>query len=391
MLTLRAVSSYLSAPFASKSLRSMAVESHLSKRLLFGEQVFEPEKLSVYESTHSIPPAGEILPKPHYIDFNARALACAAADAISSNLPPRLSWFDWGGYNSVFLLTFDDGTEVIARIPHSRARIPSQSGVPPKMSSVVATMTFARYYCGIPCPRVLAWNSSGDNPVGAPYILMEKAEGEYPYARWGTVSEDRRLALIYFASPHLAEQRNIDDLDLGDPALYRVGPLAKGPGRLNHLAGLSSPSSSVRELWRDYVSSERAAAIAKWGSCRTTVIDVEEDQPDLDSEDEHTMGELLDAAEAIESMIATCTLPTDERLLAPCLVMNDYACRNVLSDPDSMQITSFIDWDEVALLPFFLCTRFPEEIADCPGGASRVETKTWGGVWVCRFSRFGRS
>ena len=49
---------------------------------------------------------------------------------------------------------------------------------PGVIPSTVATMSFALYCMGIPCPAVFAWNDDPGNPVHYPYTLMEKADGE---------------------------------------------------------------------------------------------------------------------------------------------------------------------------------------------------------------------
>lgn len=65
----------------------------------------------------------------------------------------------------------NDGSEVIARIP-----TPAAGPAGFMTASEVATMEFVRNL-GVPVPKVLSWSSNADNPVGAEYIIMEKAQG----------------------------------------------------------------------------------------------------------------------------------------------------------------------------------------------------------------------
>ncbi|KAE8352381.1 kinase-like domain-containing protein [Aspergillus coremiiformis] len=77
-----------------------------------------------------------------------------------------------GQYNKTFLLTFDNGSEVVAKLPNPNAG--------PKIltiASEVATMDYAREVIGLPVPRVLSWSCDPLNPVGSEYIIMEKAKG----------------------------------------------------------------------------------------------------------------------------------------------------------------------------------------------------------------------
>ncbi|KAH9946757.1 hypothetical protein B0H21DRAFT_742309 [Amylocystis lapponica] len=382
---------------SSKHISSMRTrELHLSRDLLFREHTFEIDKSPIYSLTNLIPPEKDLRPKAFQTaHIDTRALACVAADAISNTSVPRVKCFAAGSWNIVYLVSFDDGTEVVARIPHLHGRTASSHPLSSKISSVVATMTFARFHCGIPCPRVLAWNSSESNPVGAPYIFMEKVEGRVPWevhrtrrlqilaelakyhARFAQPLPVPQIGSIYFARSESLHREGHGARDLADPALYTVGPLTQGPGGYNHFAGLTSayPATSLRQLWLDYVAAERTAAIGKWGTNRSTVIIQEVDEwwhdrfrhPDLWGSS-RTMGDFLDAAAVLEDVISLCPMPTDDRLFAPSLVIGDYACRNIRIDNlESMQVTSFIDWDDMAVMPFFLGTRLLEEISGCDG------------------------
>lgn len=45
-------------------------------------------------------------------------------------------------------------------------------------------MGFLRDVLGLPVPRVLAYSSSSDGPVGAKYIIMGRVRGESLASRW---------------------------------------------------------------------------------------------------------------------------------------------------------------------------------------------------------------
>jgi hypothetical protein len=247
-------------------------------------------------------------------------------------------------------------------------------------------MTFARYHCHIPCPRVLAWNSSATNRVGTPYILMEKVDGTPPFSVWQKESEDRRLKILdnlakfharfahplpfshigslHFASDMIAE--NGKPLSLDDPALYRVGPfLPRSTPDIppDHQVVPLAPSPSLADFWGDYISQECAAALTRWGSARDTLIVRAGHENALLQDRDYTMGEFLDAVSDLRAIIRHYELPSDHQFLAPCLVTSDYAFRNIFIDPHTLEVTSFLDWDDVSLMPFILCTRFPEDIA----------------------------
>ncbi|KAL6303990.1 hypothetical protein BKA93DRAFT_315121 [Sparassis latifolia] len=314
-------------------------------------------------------------------NIDTGALAYAAAHAICTTSIPRLTFLDVGSYNRIFLLSFPNGEQVVARVPFP------QNLIQDKISSEIATMTFARYYCNIPCPRVLGWSSTPSNPVGSPYILMDHAPGIPPFAKFYKETQDRRLKIldslaklhacfarplpfsqfgsIYFALDVIA--RNRGDIDLSDPSMYRIGPYLRGPtsdmdigGRLVYSA---ESSSNIVHFWKGCLSQERAAVLSRWGTDKNTMITPpDHPYPRLGSRT-FTLGDFLEISSTLQTIISRITLPRDPALLAPCLVSTDYAFRNIFVDVNTLEVTSFLDWDDVSVMPFVLCTRFPEDIS----------------------------
>lgn len=128
-----------------------------------------------------------------YVRFNAVELMLAAARAVKRDRCVKIVKVTEGGFNKIFLLTMDDGYEVIARIPMLIA------GPPHYMTaSEVATLDFLRNQLDIPVPRVFAWSSrvDGDNPVGAEYMIMEKMQGESLASRWLSLSAKEMVEII---------------------------------------------------------------------------------------------------------------------------------------------------------------------------------------------------
>lgn len=48
----------------------------------------------------------------------------------------------------------------------------------------------------IPAPKILAWSADPSNPVGAEYIIMEKAPGIQLFKVWDDITDVDRLSLI---------------------------------------------------------------------------------------------------------------------------------------------------------------------------------------------------
>lgn len=72
--------------------------------------------------------------------FDANELARIAAEAIGSKECVEFQKYTDGLYNKVFVLTMDDGKEVIAKIPCSNAGLPHFT-----TASEVATMDFVSH------------------------------------------------------------------------------------------------------------------------------------------------------------------------------------------------------------------------------------------------------
>jgi hypothetical protein len=84
-----------------------------------------------------------------------------------------------GDFNRVYLLTMDDGFEVIVKIPYSIA-LPKYYAT----ATEVATLAFLRSK-GIPVPQVYGWSSrSSVNDISVECIIMERASRIRLDTRW---------------------------------------------------------------------------------------------------------------------------------------------------------------------------------------------------------------
>ena len=128
--------------------------------------------------------------KRRYIRFNMNELVQVAARSIGAGYCVSVQKCPDGMYNKCFVLSMDDGQEVIAKVPNPNAGVSHYT-----TASEVATMDFvstpsilahckygprvlqARNTLQAPVPKVYAWNSRADDAVGAEYIIMEKMAG----------------------------------------------------------------------------------------------------------------------------------------------------------------------------------------------------------------------
>ena len=127
-----------------------------------------------------------------YVTFDLRALARIAAKVSNANSCINVRKFAEGLHSKAFLMTMNNGKEVVAKLPNPNAGRQHFT-----TASEVATMDFVRTFMSIPVPKVLDWSSRAEsNPVGAEYIIMEKADGVSCDTIWPRKKLADRLAII---------------------------------------------------------------------------------------------------------------------------------------------------------------------------------------------------
>ncbi|EER42917.1 phosphotransferase enzyme family protein [Histoplasma capsulatum H143] len=127
-----------------------------------------------------------------YLEFDIPALHKAIAAASGHSTSDIISFFklEEGGFNRLFQVTFNDGNHVIARIPYPSTG-PEHYGV----ASEVATLDYLRLH-GITTPKVYAWCSTRENPVGSEYIIMEKLDGSPLGDVWFTMTPKEQHGIM---------------------------------------------------------------------------------------------------------------------------------------------------------------------------------------------------
>ena len=114
-----------------------------------------------------------------------------------------------GGFSEVLLLKKEDGSELIAKIPCPNAGPPSyvtaseaavmeygKKMVYFHLSRRIAHVALVRTHTTVPLPRAYTWNSNPSNPVGAEYVLMEKARGIQLFKVWDQMDDASRFRLM---------------------------------------------------------------------------------------------------------------------------------------------------------------------------------------------------
>lgn len=136
-----------------------------------------------------------------HVRFNVNELARIAAEAVGGKLCVSIEKSPDGMYNKAMLLTMDNGTQVVAKVPNPNAGRPHFT-----TASEVATMDFARDVLGTPIPKVFAWSSKAqENPVGAEYIIMENVSGIELEHVWPSMGIEDRFTLVKAIAGFLQE------------------------------------------------------------------------------------------------------------------------------------------------------------------------------------------
>ncbi|XPS68903.1 hypothetical protein M3J09_001183 [Ascochyta lentis] len=127
-----------------------------------------------------------------HVRFNVNELARCAAEAVGAKTCVNISKYPDGMYNKSMLLTMDNGSRVVAKVPNPNAGLPHFT-----TASEVATMDFARNVLGNPVPKILAWCSQAhESPVGAEYIIMERVPGIELEHIWPKMNIKDRFAVV---------------------------------------------------------------------------------------------------------------------------------------------------------------------------------------------------
>ncbi|EFE31294.1 uncharacterized protein ARB_01916 [Trichophyton benhamiae CBS 112371] len=282
-----------------------------------------------------------------------------------------------GLHNKAFLLTLDTGDEVFAKLPNPNAG-PSRY----LTASEVATREFLRDIANFPVPRVLAWSADPANPVGAEYIIEQKASG----IRLGRVwHEWLRKSKLHIIEQIVKLENTLTSFkfskhgclyfraDLPDPFRGEDGGLllgsdsTVGPGVLDRY--VIGPLTGA-ELWRaerekmelnrgpwqraeDYaraMGENEIAWINRHASPRINAY-ISLKDPELP---DHALNLLTKYLDAILYLI-----PHDPAPCANILWHPDLHLDNVFVDPTTCEITGIVDWQGARIAPLFYQSCIP--------------------------------
>ncbi|KAK2875088.1 hypothetical protein FQN49_001784 [Arthroderma sp. PD_2] len=305
-----------------------------------------------------------------HIRFDMNELLRIAAIAVGTKACITVEKCPDGMYNKSFVLTMDDGQEVIAKVPNPNAGCPHLT-----TASEVATMDFVRNILGTPAPKVYSWSPCATNPVGAEYIIMEKMPGVQLRQVWNNMKLVDKMNLrldvarhqsawlsvtfssfggIYYARdlPNSQREGHLYTDDKGNKlwdSRFAIGPIT---GREWFDCGRATldcdrgPWNSVHSYYKAIGLREKLAISTLTALPTQTVMAC---GPGLY---QPNRAKKLSAVEWY-LQIVDALLPTEsEGITTPCLWHDDLHDENIFVDPnDPTKVVGIIDWQSVNLLP----------------------------------------
>ncbi|KAJ7668641.1 hypothetical protein DFH06DRAFT_204206 [Mycena polygramma] len=305
-----------------------------------------------------------------FLRFDWQALKRIASQAVGAECVDMTKHAE-GDDSKIFLMSFDNGFELMAKIPTRLAGHPHLS-----TSSEVATMDYARTILNLPVPKVISWCSRADQTeVGAEYILMEVAPGKELEESWGRpgrrtwapvlkylakMQKDvgsrpfSQIGNIYYAedvAPHLRERPLYAPGTAHVPGSerFRLGPLVN---RNVFTAGRTLPEADLGPFPNaaSYLSS-LIRIEQRW--LRNHAVPRAPDDPFVIHPEDNDPSSHIRILDEYLKLIPALLPPLP--LQAPVLWHTDLnRCNIFVSADEPPVVSSVIDWRDVSVLPYFL-------------------------------------
>ena len=247
-----------------------------------------------------------------------------------------------GSYNILFQLKFSDGVRWLFKVPIHGFHARFDGLAAQALESEAMTMRLIRRQTGIPVPEVYAFDSSMDNDIKCPFIMMEHIQGQPLSRLWfqqsvpkKTVHQFRKRVLKQLAAA-MAQLRTFEFRQGGSLRFNNEGEiLGMGPSRVADLASQSNDCLPVFCAKGPFNDTE---SFLKFNLDRVGPM---QGHPVRFNRGVHTLlGKFM---EWIPSRMAT-----DEAEFV--LSHPDYALQNILVSEDG-ELRGIIDWDGVAAVP----------------------------------------
>ncbi|KAK5257283.1 hypothetical protein LTR16_001088 [Cryomyces antarcticus] len=337
-----------------------------------------------------------IAPRPTAINVNG--LASVAASVLGKLRCNFAKVLGTGMHSKVFVLTFSDGTGILARVRYDNSDVDTEA-----MQSEIATIAFLRkYQPKIPVPEIVYWDATYNNPAGQPFTLLTRLPGtrvsalpcvhpllhqhRRPY-RQGAMSTQLQTVLKNIAAVHAELARplpSIAEWKLGQLRVEGVhmqkGYTTNRPedGRTQFVVGpLTEPSSSRAELdgsthgpYEDVYEYYQGRIERRFRelydeSARRTDGDRQPPKADLDA--------LTDLAAAFGPRARARALPLAPQHTVLCLAHPAPSFSDILVDSTTLAVTGVLGWESARVVPLVLAASSPLDLLRCGGDKAETE------------------
>ncbi|KAL3443391.1 phosphotransferase enzyme family protein [Aspergillus insuetus] len=315
-----------------------------------------------------------------YLKFNLRGLIDVAVGVCEgARYCTRVIKCSESLNSKAFILRMDNGMEVIAKLPNPGAGAPKYA-----TASEVATHDLLRDVLKLPVPRILAWSyDASSNPVGAEYIISEKAPGvrlSTVWKQWPRKSKvkmveqitdmENTLKSVSFASHgalYLKDDLrsltgNVDDISaegVHDEVLSRftIGPLTSS----ELWEGNRGEMDLDRGPWRNASDYTRAMGWNEIAWIREHAIPRINQYRSLDPFETPANGIALLTQYMNTAAYLVPPLTEDPNDVARSNVLwhPELQLDNVFIDPRTHRITSIVDWQSARVAPLFYQSSIP--------------------------------
>ncbi|KAE8140230.1 phosphotransferase enzyme family protein [Aspergillus pseudotamarii] len=355
-----------------KGLKQMQPQRSVAKiSILCRGKSISREELFAYTNGHFLVNEQWQLDR-RYIKFDIDAL-CDVAASAGGDLS-RITTVEKleGGFSKALLMKKENGKEIVAKLA---CRIAGPASL--TTASEVGVLEYVRKYTNVPVPRVLSWSSDKSNPVGAEYIILEKAAGIPLFEQWEKMTEIEKLTLtrnltkleaqlsaihfpVYGGLYHLADANRLEyqalDENIDPSKMFCIGPSCDRFFTTDQATDLPVPSEELDQGPWNTLSSY-GIAIAKREKSR--ILSSRSNSRPLFAKG--TIEEQIRLLEITINLMRIMDLhPILSQFSQPTLWHTDLHMGNIfVASDDNARITSLIDFQSISILPLFLQAQWP--------------------------------
>ncbi|PFH45300.1 hypothetical protein AMATHDRAFT_44171 [Amanita thiersii Skay4041] len=248
----------------------------------------------------------------------------------------------YGSFNLVYVITFSDATKWIARIPIHGVKESWSDRAAASMESQALTMRFIKQNTTIPIPEIIHYDTTLDNELGAPFVLMSWLDGKSVSSVWHDSKCDaqtlatRRENILCSVAKAMGQLRFFNANKVGE---LQFEPTSGEDKKLRFKQITSMHSLHLDEETEDPVFKE----LGPFNSTHEYLLALTRDSRPQREFIDYTKGQW----KLLELMIDAIPSRNGERFL---LSYADYDVQNFLVNPEG-QLTGVIDWDGIATYP----------------------------------------